>query len=151
MPGGIHPPLEVIETWPKPNYAHPETKGWGLIIVSIVLGALSVVVVTLRMWCRLVISHNQGIDDYILLAAMVCLRRLRALSLFTDFVSDSVSWLGSGNLLGYGSISFSSHLPQYRLGLINTLAASEYGFSKHVWDIIPSELPRTRQVRFKSG
>ena len=71
MPGGIHPPPEVIASWPKPNYAHPETRGPTVIIVEAVLAGVAIVVVTMRLWSRLAITHNFGIDDWMLLASLV--------------------------------------------------------------------------------
>ena len=71
MAGGLHPPPEVIETWPKPNYVNPPTRGYGLVILCSVLGSLSLTTVSLRLWTRARITRNFGIDDFIMLIAMV--------------------------------------------------------------------------------
>jgi hypothetical protein len=62
MPGGLHPPIEVLLSW-KPNYVDPETRGFGLIILVCILLALCYVVVGMRLWARFRIVKNAGIDD----------------------------------------------------------------------------------------
>ncbi|KAF2101379.1 hypothetical protein NA57DRAFT_35108, partial [Rhizodiscina lignyota] len=71
MPGGIHPPLAVIESWPTPNYVDPHTRGWSLVILMCVLYAIALLAVVARLWARLGILHNAGADDAIIVAAMV--------------------------------------------------------------------------------
>lgn len=71
MPGGIHPPPQVIASWPAPNYENPETRGWSLTITTVVLASIALAVFLLRLWSRLFLTHNAGADDWVLLAAMV--------------------------------------------------------------------------------
>jgi hypothetical protein len=71
MGGGYHPPPEVIESWPKPNYINPESKGNGLLIVALVFTVLSVLVVSLRLWTRLWLQRRPGMDDLLIGLAMV--------------------------------------------------------------------------------
>jgi hypothetical protein len=70
MPGGTHPPLTVIMTW-SPNYINPETRGWGLIVLCIVLLFLVYIVVGLRLYARFIMSRNAGIDDVLTIFNLV--------------------------------------------------------------------------------
>lgn len=71
MPGGIHPPLSVIETWPTPNYVNPVTASSSTAISAGILGVISLVVVGARMVARFSVQRNAGIDDYLMLFALV--------------------------------------------------------------------------------
>ena len=66
------PPIEVILSWPTPNYTNPVTRGDALLIVNSVLIALVVITVGLRMYTRLIIKRWFGIDDVFILLALVC-------------------------------------------------------------------------------
>lgn len=71
MPGGIHPPLEVIATWPKPNYESPQTQPKIILIFACILGPLTVTLLLARLWVRIRMQHNAGLDDWLMLAAIV--------------------------------------------------------------------------------
>ncbi|OCK80245.1 hypothetical protein K432DRAFT_298128 [Lepidopterella palustris CBS 459.81] len=71
MPGGLHPPLSVIETWPIPNYVNPETRDWTVPVLLIVLFVVTFFVFCARMWARLVVGRNAGLDDALVAAAMI--------------------------------------------------------------------------------
>lgn len=73
--GGIHPSWRVIQSWPKPNYTSPATRGWELSILCIVLGIAATSVVLLRLHARFQVQKNAGLDDILVIAAMVCLRQ----------------------------------------------------------------------------
>jgi hypothetical protein len=68
---GILPPLSVIIQWPTPNYEDPVTRSKAVLITSVILGTIMVAVVGARMWARAVIQRNAGLDDWIMVAAMV--------------------------------------------------------------------------------
>jgi hypothetical protein len=70
MPGGILPPLSVIFSWPVPNYVDPQTRGWGIIVMSIIVASTSLAVVCARLFARMRLRII-GIDDFIIVAAMV--------------------------------------------------------------------------------
>jgi hypothetical protein len=70
MPGGILPPLSVIFSWPSPNYTNAETRGWGVVIVNILLASLSTLVVSARLFARMRL-RILGFDDAIIVIAMV--------------------------------------------------------------------------------
>lgn len=71
MPGGIHPPLSVIASWPTPNYVDPERRGWSVVVMCAVLWGLAMVILMMRLWARLVLQHNAGLDDLFIVLAMV--------------------------------------------------------------------------------
>ncbi|KLJ10801.1 hypothetical protein EMPG_13839 [Blastomyces silverae] len=71
MPGGFHPPLSVIKSWPKPNYVDPEAKGHDLVAISITLGLLATIAVGARLWVRLKIQRNPGLDDLFLFLSLI--------------------------------------------------------------------------------
>ncbi|KAF2666809.1 hypothetical protein BT63DRAFT_415909 [Microthyrium microscopicum] len=70
MPGGIHPPLEVILSWPARS-DHPIRRGWGITIATIVLWAITILVVAGRLWARLKIQKIGGLDDLIIVIALI--------------------------------------------------------------------------------
>jgi hypothetical protein len=70
MPGGILPPLSVIFSWPNPNYVNPQTGGWGIVVGSAILAAVSTAVVCARLWARMRL-RILGFDDAIIVVAMV--------------------------------------------------------------------------------
>jgi hypothetical protein len=63
--------LQILESWPKPNYTNPETRGPGVIYINSVLYSLVVAVVGIRTYTRLFISRSFGLDDSFILIAMV--------------------------------------------------------------------------------
>jgi hypothetical protein len=71
MPGGIHPSLLVEGSWPVANYVNPQKHGWGLAILVIILTALTIFVVSLRIWVRIRLQRNGGLDDIFIVATMV--------------------------------------------------------------------------------
>ncbi|KKZ61516.1 hypothetical protein EMCG_00595 [[Emmonsia] crescens] len=70
MPGGFHPPLSVIKSWPKPNYIDPPAKGHELVAISLSLGILATVAVVARIWVRVKIQKNPGLDDLFLVLSI---------------------------------------------------------------------------------
>jgi hypothetical protein len=71
MPGGIHPSLLVEGTWPVANYVDPARHGPGVAILIAILTSLAVLTVCLRLWVRLRLQKNAGLDDICIVAAMV--------------------------------------------------------------------------------
>lgn len=69
--GGLHPTPEVIKSWPRPNYINPEQRGWEAPIVLLVFLGITVAVYIARMWARLAISKNGGIDDILISLSMI--------------------------------------------------------------------------------
>ena len=67
-------PLDIILTWPKPNYEDPETHNKGFLAGSVILAAVASLTVALRLWARYVIARKLAIEDYFLLFALVSFR-----------------------------------------------------------------------------
>ncbi|KAI4146456.1 MAG: hypothetical protein L6R39_003453 [Caloplaca ligustica] len=67
----MHPTLEIIQSWPKPNYVNPETRGPALTVVNIVFIILVVLVAALRFYTRIKITHSFGTDDWVIAASLV--------------------------------------------------------------------------------
>lgn len=66
-------PEEVIASWPEPNYIDPVTRGPALIIVECIGLAIALVCLILRLYVRAFLMRNIGLDDWIMVAAMVCI------------------------------------------------------------------------------
>lgn len=79
MPGGIHPSLLVEGSWPAANYVNPAHHGPAVAGLLGVLSTLTVLTVCLRLWIRLRVQMNAGLDDMCILLAMVSQRLLPAL------------------------------------------------------------------------
>ncbi|KAF1996320.1 hypothetical protein P154DRAFT_498638 [Amniculicola lignicola CBS 123094] len=69
--GGLTPPPEVALSWPAPNYINPETKGWGGPIVLMVVLGITATIFSARVWARVVVARNAGLDDLLMGIAMV--------------------------------------------------------------------------------
>jgi hypothetical protein len=69
--GGLHPPSEVLLAWPKPNYTNPEDRGWSSSIVLLVFIGITFLVYIARMWARVGVGKNHGLDDTIMSIAMI--------------------------------------------------------------------------------
>lgn len=63
------PPLEVLQSWPKPNFVNPQTRGNELIILTVILFPIAIGMVGLRTFTRLRISKSFGADDIVLLVS----------------------------------------------------------------------------------
>lgn len=56
-------PLEVLFTFPAPNYDDPETRGPGLIITIAVFTSLVTIAIALRYYTRIALKRWYGLDD----------------------------------------------------------------------------------------
>jgi hypothetical protein len=72
MPGGLHPTLAVLATWPSAPSPHPVTRGWGLPALIIVLYLFAALAVGGRMVARFVYLRNGGVDDVFIILSFVC-------------------------------------------------------------------------------
>lgn len=66
-----NPPLEVVATWPKPNYDHPEHRGPALLIVEVSIMSVAILTLMARLYVRIFKVNKHGLDDWLMLAAMV--------------------------------------------------------------------------------
>lgn len=71
MPGGFFPPPAVIETWPKPDYVDPVTRGYALVVCLAVFLFLALLAVAARIWARFFILRSAGLDDLLALFATI--------------------------------------------------------------------------------
>lgn len=71
MPGGPVPPIELVFEWQTGVYPHGIRAGPVLTIVSSVFCALAVGVVFARIYDRIFIRHNYGLDDTLIIVAAV--------------------------------------------------------------------------------
>jgi len=60
----MHPTKEVIDSWPAPNFKDPITRGSALTVVNIIFIILVFLVVSLRYYTRLKITHSFGQGTY---------------------------------------------------------------------------------------
>ncbi|KAE9973881.1 hypothetical protein EG328_004167 [Venturia inaequalis] len=66
MPGGLHAPISVLQTW-RPNYVDPEMRDMMFLCFIAALLASSYFVVALRLWARFKLTNNAGLDDLLIL------------------------------------------------------------------------------------
>jgi hypothetical protein len=67
----IIPPTDVILSWPPANYDHPETRAVAFLVVNSLFLALSVAAVLLRLYARIFVVRWFGIDDVLIIVAIV--------------------------------------------------------------------------------
>lgn len=68
------PPVEVILSWPTPNYNDPETRGDTLLILMVIFSVLVVLACLGRFYSRIIIKHWFGWDDGFIIVALVSLK-----------------------------------------------------------------------------
>lgn len=66
------PPLDVILSWPAPDYEHPKTRGNALLVTITIFSILVVAAVGGRFYSRLKINKWFGLDDIFIALALVC-------------------------------------------------------------------------------
>lgn len=71
MPGGIHAPIEVILTWPIPNYANPTTRPNTVLVIACICGPITFAILMARLWVRIFHQRNPGWDDWLAVAGTV--------------------------------------------------------------------------------
>ena len=64
-------PLDVILSWPKPNYKDPVTRGYSLIIVNAIFISLVITFMSLRYYARIKVKRWFGSDDVMITLAFV--------------------------------------------------------------------------------
>ncbi|KAH6878515.1 hypothetical protein BKA58DRAFT_96979 [Alternaria rosae] len=121
------PPVDVLLSWPTPNYIDPETRGPALLIVNSILIALTVLTVAARLYTRLVIKRWFGIDDVFILIALLFTCGLTAVVLLANlrFGWNRHVW----------DIPFSMFVPAFKIAMtakvVFTAAASFTRLSLH--------------------
>ncbi|CAI6293356.1 unnamed protein product [Periconia digitata] len=71
MPGGPRPPLDVVASWPAPNYINPEGRGPVTSRLAYALSPITFFLVFGRLWVRFYVQRNSGVDDWLMIAALV--------------------------------------------------------------------------------
>ncbi|KAL6154868.1 hypothetical protein ACJQWK_00888 [Exserohilum turcicum] len=70
MPGGPHPPMSVVASWPPPNHVNPEGRGRVTSNIAFVLTPITFFVVFSRLWVRFRMQRNAGLDDWLMVVAL---------------------------------------------------------------------------------
>ncbi|KAL5342923.1 hypothetical protein BJX70DRAFT_239945 [Aspergillus crustosus] len=65
------PPIEVLLTWPAPNYDDPPTRGKAVLVMTIICLVLSTIITALRVYTRLIITRTAGLDDILIVFGLV--------------------------------------------------------------------------------
>jgi hypothetical protein len=71
MPGGIHAPIEVILTWPTPNYDRPTTRPNTVLLIACICSPFTFAMLMARLWVRIFHQRNPGWDDWLAVAGTV--------------------------------------------------------------------------------
>ncbi|KAF2136680.1 uncharacterized protein K452DRAFT_202007, partial [Aplosporella prunicola CBS 121167] len=69
--GGTEPPLSLVSAWQTDSYPHGIRRNWGLVVFTIILFTLTVSAVAARFWVRFFVQRNPGIDDALIVAALL--------------------------------------------------------------------------------
>ena len=64
-------PLSVYAHWPAPNYENPTTRGDALLVINVVFILLVTLSLAIRLYSRMVVKHQSGIDDIMIVLAYV--------------------------------------------------------------------------------
>jgi hypothetical protein len=64
-------PLSVYMHWPAPNYENPTTRGDALLSINIVCIILVTLSIGIRLYSRMLVKHQSGIDDIMIVLAYV--------------------------------------------------------------------------------
>lgn len=83
------PPLEVMATWPTPNYVDPPTRGHGVLVVNIICICLAFLVVMLRLYTRIRITCSFGVDDVFITLGLVF---AIAMVFVTSYATENWAW-----------------------------------------------------------
>jgi len=85
------PPLDLIASWPTPNYVDPVMRGPANIIITLIFFPLVLLIVGVRIYTRLRISRSFGADDWLILLCLVCASHLPCRIQLRDLVA--YNWL----------------------------------------------------------
>ncbi|GAP86548.1 putative integral membrane protein [Rosellinia necatrix] len=83
------PPIEVIASWPKPNYIDPESRARAGQIIGSILVVLVTVVVGIRLYSRKQLTRGFGLDD-----TFICLAYIpaAAFAITGAITQESLQW-----------------------------------------------------------
>ena len=88
----LHPPLEVVRTWPTPNYVDPITHGYSRMVVTIIFIPLILLILVLRYYTRLSLTNKKfDVDDILIAITTVSLSCSAPLQLASTYQSWQVA------------------------------------------------------------
>jgi hypothetical protein len=64
------PPVDILLSWPTPNYENPKTRGDALVVVNCIFISLVYITVALRLYTRICVKRWFGLDDVFILLAV---------------------------------------------------------------------------------
>ena len=67
----LMPPVEIIASWPTPDYDNPETYGPAGHAIIISLTSLVILILAIRLYTRKNITKGFGLDDILIVVAFV--------------------------------------------------------------------------------
>ena len=73
MIGGINTPLAVVLTWPTPDPVNPVTRPATILVLTCILGPISIGLSLARLWVRVHHQKNADWDDWLMGVATVCI------------------------------------------------------------------------------
>ena len=66
------PPMDVVMSWPPPNYDNPTKRGSQLMIIELTVMPLAILCLAARMYARMCVVRQVWWDDWVMAAAGVC-------------------------------------------------------------------------------
>lgn len=77
-------PLSQYAEWPNPNYENPVTRGDALLIINIIFIILVTLSVVIRLYSRMMVKCQSGMDDVMIVLAYICTVGLTATVLLAN-------------------------------------------------------------------
>jgi hypothetical protein len=105
---------DMEATWPAPNYINPERKGNGLAIQVCILMALTIMALSTRVYSRVFFRRNFGIDDWLILPAMVTT---------------------PGPFFFFHSLTAAIQIAFIAIGILTILGTLKYDYGVHTWNV----------------
>ncbi|KAJ3561445.1 hypothetical protein NPX13_g8943 [Xylaria arbuscula] len=65
------PPIEVIASWPKPNYINPESRAPISTVVGSIFLAFVTIILLIRLYSRKQLTKGLGLDDILICLAYI--------------------------------------------------------------------------------
>lgn len=56
---------------PIPNYVDPVTRGWAVVIISVIFGSLALITSVARFWTKIAVAKKCNLCDYLMAVAIV--------------------------------------------------------------------------------
>ncbi|KAI9763863.1 MAG: hypothetical protein M1840_009047 [Geoglossum simile] len=121
-------PIDVVLSWPKPNYVNPVRRGPALLIVNGILLPIAMAVVIARLYTRLRVVRSAGLDDLFIGLALV-------------------PTIGLAICVFLGKICHAECLARGADISIAT-AVTHFSWDIHIWDVPPEHVIPSRKISF---